>query len=60
VNGVERHRNVLLAGTQEATHTNNQERLGHSTVSTTLDLYSHVSDTMQEDAAAKIDTALRG
>jgi integrase len=37
-----------------------QERLGHSTISTTLDLYSHVSDTMQEDAAAKIDAALRG
>src|SRR5262249_43964533 len=26
-----------------------QERLGHSTISLTLDLYSHVSDTMQED-----------
>jgi len=36
-----------------------QERLGHSTISTTLDLYSHVSDTMQEDAAGKIDAAFR-
>ena len=36
-----------------------QERLGHSTISTTLDLYSHVSETMQEDAAAKLDAAFR-
>jgi integrase len=36
-----------------------QERLGHSTITTTLDLYSHVSDTMQEDAAAKIKAAFR-
>jgi integrase len=36
-----------------------QERLGHSTISVTLDLYSHVSATMQEDAAAKIDAAFR-
>jgi integrase len=35
-----------------------QERLGHSTVTTTLDLYSHVTATMQEDAAAKIDADL--
>jgi integrase len=35
-----------------------QERLGHSTIVTTLDLYSHVSDTMQTEAAAKIDAAL--
>ena len=27
---------------------------------TTLDLYSHVTDTMQEDAAAKLDHALGG
>jgi integrase len=36
-----------------------QERLGHSTIATTLDLYSHVTDTMQDDAASKLDTALR-
>jgi integrase len=35
-----------------------QERLGHSTIVTTLDLYSHVSETMQKEAAAKIDAAL--
>ncbi|MDR3574275.1 MAG: tyrosine-type recombinase/integrase [Anaerolineaceae bacterium] len=36
-----------------------QERLGHSTITTTLDLYSHVTDTMQGEAASKLDTAFR-
>jgi len=36
-----------------------QERLGHTTISTTLDLYSHVTDTMQSDAAARLDAAFR-
>jgi integrase len=36
-----------------------QERLGHSTIAVTLDLYSHVTETMQEDAAARIDAAFR-
>lgn len=36
-----------------------QERLGHSTITTTLDLYSHAVETMQDDAAAKLDSALR-
>jgi integrase len=35
------------------------ERLGHSRVGTTLDLYSHVLPGMQEDAAAKMDAALK-
>jgi len=34
-----------------------QERLGHSTISTTMDLYSHVTDTMQADAAVRLDAA---
>ncbi len=37
-----------------------QERLGHCAIATTLDLYSHVSETMQEYAAVKIEAALRG
>jgi integrase len=37
-----------------------QERLGHSTISTTLDLYSHVTATMQEDAASRLDAEFRG
>src|SRR5208282_1630706 len=36
-----------------------QERLGHSTITTTLDLYTHVTPTMQEDAASKLDAAFR-
>jgi integrase len=48
---------LLLAGVHPKVA---QERLGHSTISTTLDLYSHVSATMQEDAAAKIDAAFQG
>ena len=36
-----------------------QERLGHSSIGITLDLYSHVLPGMQADAAAKVDAALR-
>jgi integrase len=35
------------------------ERLGHSKIGITLDLYSHVIPGMQEDAAARVDEALR-
>jgi len=35
-----------------------QERLGHSTISMTLDLYSHVMPSMQEDAAEKLNRIL--
>ena len=35
------------------------ERAGHSSVSITLDVYSHVMPGMQEDAASKIDALLR-
>jgi len=34
------------------------ERLGHSTASITLDVYSHVLPGMQEEAVARIDAAL--
>ena len=36
-----------------------QERLGHSSIKTTLDLYSHVTDTMQGEAASTLDSAFR-
>jgi integrase len=36
-----------------------QERLGHSTITITLDLYSHVTETMQSDAAARLDAAFQ-
>jgi integrase len=45
---------LLLAGVHPRIA---QERLGHSTIALTLDLYSHVTATMQEEAAAKIDAA---
>lgn len=37
-----------------------QELLGHSQIAITLDIYSHVLPTMQEEAMHKIDEALRG
>jgi integrase len=36
-----------------------QERLGHSTITTTMDLYSHVTETMQADAATRLDAAFQ-
>jgi integrase len=36
-----------------------QERLGHASITTTLDLYSHVTDTMQGDAAVRLDAAFQ-
>lgn len=47
---------LLLAGVHPKIA---QERLGHSSIAVTLDLYSHVGATMQEDAAAKLDIAFR-
>ena len=35
------------------------ERAGHSNVTITLQLYSHVIPNMQADAAARVDAALR-
>jgi integrase len=32
-----------------------QERLGHSTITTTMDIYSHVTAEMRVEAAAKLD-----
>lgn len=34
-----------------------QERLGHSTITVTMDLYSHVTETIQADAVARLDAA---
>jgi integrase len=35
------------------------ERLGHASVGITLDLYSHVTETMQNEAAIKLDSAMQ-
>ena len=37
-----------------------QERLGHSTVALTLDVYSHVLGSLQQEAAQKLDEVLGG
>jgi integrase len=37
-----------------------QERLGHATVAMTLDVYSHVTERLRDDAATKIDIVFRG
>ena len=34
-----------------------QERLGHSTIAVTMDIYSHVTPGMQSEAVAKLDLA---
>jgi integrase len=36
-----------------------QERLGHHSISITMDIYSHLMPNMQADAAAKLDAALK-
>lgn len=47
---------LLLAGVHPKVA---QERLGHASIITTIDLYSHVTETMQADAAARLDQAWR-
>jgi integrase len=47
---------LLLAGVHPKIA---QERLGHATITTTLDLYSHVTETMQSDAAERLDVLFR-
>jgi integrase len=46
---------LLLAGVHPKVC---QERLGHATIATTLDLYSHVTGTMQQDAAERLNSEL--
>ena len=36
-----------------------QERLGHSSIAITMDIYSHLMPNMQGEAAAAVDVALR-
>jgi len=37
-----------------------QELLGHSQISMTMDIYSHVLPTMQQEARGKLNTVLQG
>jgi integrase len=36
-----------------------QERLGHSTIATTMDIYSHLMPNMQQDAVERVDDAFQ-
>jgi integrase len=55
-----RHTNATLMLKQNIPAKVASERLGHSTVGITLDLYSHVLREMQEEAAKKIDSVIFG
>jgi len=46
---------LLLAGVHPKVVS---ERLGHATISITLDTYSYILPNMQQEAAAKLDTLL--
>ncbi|MFZ5989320.1 MAG: tyrosine-type recombinase/integrase [Bacillota bacterium] len=53
-----RHTNATLMLKHNISPKVASERLGHSKINITLDLYSHVLKEMQEDAAIKIDNAI--
>jgi len=53
-----RHSNATLMLKHNISAKVASERLGHSNIGITLDLYSHVMKEMQEDAANKLDNAL--
>ncbi len=53
-----RHTNATLMLKHNVPAKVASERLGHSTIGITLDLYSHVLKEMQQDAASKIDDAI--
>ncbi len=48
--------NLLLAGVHPKIAS---ERAGHASIATTMDIYSHAVPGLQEDAAMRIDAALR-
>ena len=53
-----RHTHATLMLKQDVHPKIVSERLGHATVATTLDIYSHVTPSMQEAAALRFDEAL--
>ena len=53
-----RHTSATLLLTQGVHPKIVQERLGHSNIAMTMDIYSHVLPSMQEDAALKMDELL--
>jgi len=55
-----RHSHATLLLKQGAHPRVVQERLGHSTIATTLDVYSHVTPGLQEAVAVRFDEAMSG
>ncbi len=55
-----RHAHATLLLKQGAHPRVVQERLGHSTIATTLDVYSHVTPGLQEAVAVRFDEAMSG
>jgi integrase len=53
-----RHTNASLMLSQGVPMKVASERLGHTTIAITMDLYSHVDDALQQDAAIKLNNAL--
>lgn len=55
-----RHCSATIALAMDANLKIIQERLGHTTIKTTADIYSHPSLEMQKDVARKIDHVIFG
>lgn len=53
-----RHTNASLMLSQGVTIKVASERLGHTTIGITMDLYSHIDEELQQDAANKINQVL--
>jgi integrase len=53
-----RHTNATMMLKQKVSAKVASERLGHSTIGITLDLYSHVLKEMQEEAAEKLESVI--
>ena len=55
-----RHRSATLALASGVPSKVVQQRLGHSTIGTTLDLYAHPLESQHQDAATRIGATLYG
>lgn len=53
-----RHTNASLMLKKGVSMKVASERLGHTTIGITMDLYSHIDEELQQDAASKINSAL--
>ena len=53
-----RHTNASLMLSQGVSMKVASERLGHTTIGITMDLYSHIDEELQRDAASKLNIAL--